>query len=158
MSAEQGFCKAAGLEQGVAQQDRITHATPDGRGYVVAGCGDALHQHGIDAHADHNEEGLEAQGQQELRATVDFLRQYTLTHFLHEEALQLDHNYPDYPNHKRLHESFLKTVEDLSNRLYAQGPTTDLVAEINKRLAGWLLNHIKTEDARVARHIQTRTS
>ena len=64
MCAKQGFCQAAGLEQGVAQQDRIAHAAPDGRRYVVAGCGDALHQHGIDAHTDHNEEGLEAQGQQ----------------------------------------------------------------------------------------------
>lgn len=64
MCAKQGFCKAAGLEQGVAQQDRIAHAAPDGRRYVVAGCGDALHQHRVDAHADHNEEGLKAQGQQ----------------------------------------------------------------------------------------------
>lgn len=118
---------------------------------------DAEHQQLIQATNHLLEACAAGKGQQELRATVDFLRQYTLTHFLHEEALQLDHNYPDYPNHKRLHERFLKTVEDLSNRLYAQGPTTDLVAEINKRLAGWLLNHIKTEDARVARHIQTRT-
>ena len=64
MRSEQALREAAGLEQGVAQQNRIAHAPPDGRGYVVAGCGDALHQHGIDAHADHNEEGLEAQGQQ----------------------------------------------------------------------------------------------
>lgn len=118
---------------------------------------DAEHQKLIQATNHLLEACAAGKGRQELRATVDFLRQYTLTHFLHEEALQLDHNYPDYPNHKRLHERFLKTVEDLSNRLYAQGPTTDLVAEINKRLAGWLLNHIKTEDARVARHIQTRT-
>ena len=70
MGPEQGFCKAAGLEQGVAQQDRIAHAPPDGRGYVVTGCGDALHQHRIDAHADHNEKGLEAQGQQGAKVVL----------------------------------------------------------------------------------------
>ena len=64
VGSEQRFFKAAGLEQGVAQQDCIAHAAPDGRGYVVARCGDALHQHRIDAHTDHNEEGLKAQGQQ----------------------------------------------------------------------------------------------
>lgn len=70
MGAEQGFCKAAGLKQGVAQQNRIAHATPDGSGYVVAGCGDALHQHRVDAYADHNEEGLEAQGQQGAKVVL----------------------------------------------------------------------------------------
>ena len=70
MRSEQGFCKAAGLEQCVAQQDRIAHAAPDGCGYVVAGCGDALHQHRIDAHTDHNEESLEAQGQQGAKVVL----------------------------------------------------------------------------------------
>ena len=70
MCAKQGFCQAAGLEQSVAQQNRIAHATPDGRGYVVARCGDALHQHRVDAHADHNEEGLEAQGQQRTKIVL----------------------------------------------------------------------------------------
>ncbi len=96
-------------------------------------------------------------GRQELRATVDFLRQYTLTHFLHEEALQLDCGYPDYPRHKQLHEAFLKTVEDLSHRLYTQGPTTELASEISIQLAGWLLHHIKTEDVKVTRHSQHLT-
>ena len=70
MGAEQGFCKAAGLKQGVAQQNRIAHATPDGSGYVVAGCGDALHQHRIDAYADHNEGKHESQGQQGAKVVL----------------------------------------------------------------------------------------
>lgn len=88
---------------------------------------------------------------------MDFLRQYTLTHFLHEEALQLDCGYPDYPRHKQLHEAFLKTAEDLSHRLYTQGPTTELASEISIQLAGWLLHHIKTEDVKVTRHSQHLT-
>ena len=119
---------------------------------------DAEHQQLIQATNRLLEACAAGKGQQELQATMDFLREYTITHFLHEETLQLDHNYPGYPSHKRLHETFLKTVEDLSVRLYAQGPTPDLVAEINKRLASWLLNHIKTEDVKVARHCQQQTS
>ena len=53
-------------------------------------------------------------------------------------------------------ESFLKTVEGLAARLYEQGPTRELMGEINKRLVGWLLNHIKTEDAKVAKYIQSK--
>lgn len=70
MCAKQGFYQAVGLKQGVAKQDRIAHAAPDGCGYVVAECGDALHQHRIDAHADHNEEDLEAQGQQRTKVVL----------------------------------------------------------------------------------------
>ena len=64
MRPEQRFCQAAGLEQGEAQQHRVPHTPPNGAGDVVAAQGDAFHQHRIDAHTDHNEEGLEAQGQQ----------------------------------------------------------------------------------------------
>ena len=61
---EQGLCEAAGLKEGEAQEHRVPHAPPDGAGNVVAAQGDALHQHRVDAHADHDEERLEAQGQQ----------------------------------------------------------------------------------------------
>ena len=63
MRPEQAFCQTAGFEQGVAQQHRIAQALPDRRGDVIAH-GDILHQHRVDAHADHNEERLEPQGQQ----------------------------------------------------------------------------------------------
>ena len=93
-------------------------------------------------------------GGDELSGTIDFLTGYTRTHFRHEEALQLRYGYPDYANHKRFHETFIKVVEDLAARLKEEGATAQLLTEMNKRLVGWLLNHIKTEDVKVARHIQ----
>lgn len=93
-------------------------------------------------------------GGDELAGTIDFLTEYTMTHFSHEEGLQLRYGYPDYPNHKKFHETFIKVVENLSTRLKAEGATPQLITEMNKQLAGWLLNHIKTEDARVAKYIQ----
>ena len=95
-------------------------------------------------------------GRSELARTVDFLSQYTKTHFSHEEALQLKYRYPDYVNHKKYHAAFVQTVENLAQRLKAEGPTVQLVGEINKQLGGWLINHIKSEDAKVARHIQAQ--
>ncbi len=92
-------------------------------------------------------------GGSELEQTVEFLNQYTKTHFQHEEALQLEYQYPDYINHKRYHESFIRVVNDFSYRLITDGPTPQLVSEINRKLGGWLINHIKTEDVKVARHI-----
>lgn len=96
------------------------------------------------------------QGRAELNKTMDFLQEYTKTHFSHEEALQLKFKYPDYANHKKLHQSFIRTVADVSTRLKAEGPTVQLVGEINRMLGGWLINHIKREDVKVAKHIQSQ--
>ena len=91
---------------------------------------------------------------EKLSQTVDFLKQYTQTHFRHEEGLQIESGYPDYENHKKYHEALMNMVDDLSNRLKIEGPTLQLMGEINKQLGIWLINHIKTEDTKVARHIQ----
>lgn len=94
-------------------------------------------------------------GRSELSRTLDFLEQYTRTHFQHEETLQIQSRYPDYAAHKKLHEGFVKTVSQLSAKLKAEGPTIQLVGEINQQLGNWLVNHIKKEDVKVARHIQS---
>lgn len=93
-------------------------------------------------------------GKEKLSQTVDFLKQYAQTHFRHEEGLQIESGYPDYENHKKYHEALMNMVDDLSNRLKIEGPTLQLMGEINKQLGIWLINHIKTEDTKVARHIQ----
>lgn len=93
-------------------------------------------------------------GKEELAQTVDFLKQYTQTHFLHEEGLQIESGYPDYKNHKKYHEALMRVVDNLAARLKEEGPTLQLVGEINKQLGIWLINHIKTEDTKVAQHIR----
>lgn len=92
-------------------------------------------------------------GRNEISQTMDFLSQYTKTHFGHEQILQVQSGYPDYANHKKYHEWFANMVEDISARLKAEGPSLQLVGEINKQLVGWLIKHIKTEDVKVAKHI-----
>lgn len=92
-------------------------------------------------------------GRSELSHTVDFLNHYTKTHFNHEQALQKQYQYPDYVNHKKYHDWFIQVVEDISSRLKAEGPSIQLVGEINSQLGNWLVNHIKSEDVKVAKHI-----
>ena len=62
---ENGFGKAARLEQGEAQQDSIADTRPDGVHHIAAN-GDALHQNRIDRHAYQNQHTLKANGQQGL--------------------------------------------------------------------------------------------
>lgn len=92
-------------------------------------------------------------GRAEVTNTVDFLSQYTKTHFGHEQVLQQKYKYPDYENHKKYHEGFIRTVDSIRTRLKAEGPTIQLVGEINMQVGNWLINHIKREDVKVAKHI-----
>lgn len=119
---------------------------------------DAEHKNLIQASNDLLAACAAGQGRTELNKTIDFLQEYTKTHFSHEEALQMRSKYPDYANHKKLHQGFIRTVGDVSAQLKAEGPTVQLVGEINKLLGGWLINHIKKEDVKVAKHIQAQKS
>jgi methyl-accepting chemotaxis protein len=93
-------------------------------------------------------------GRAVLAETMDFLESYTAKHFGDEEALQKQHDYPDYPNHKRLHDRFKTVVSKLGRQLKAEGPTIALVGKVNADIGGWLVNHITREDTKVAAHVR----
>lgn len=93
-------------------------------------------------------------GRLELSSTMKFLQDYTVKHFNDEEKLQIQSKYPDYNNHRRYHEEFKKVVADICAKLDREGPTVSLVGEVNSAIAGWLINHIKKEDVKVAAHIK----
>lgn len=94
------------------------------------------------------------QGRSEIEKTLKFLNDYVIKHFSDEQQLQLKYNYPDYENHKKYHEGFKKVVQDILNEYKQGGATIPLVAKTNSSIAGWLINHIKKEDVKVANHIK----
>jgi len=87
--------------------------------------------------------------------TLDFLISYTKRHFADEEALQKKSNYPDLQNHRKLHESLLKTVADLSTDLKKSGPTPVIVNKLVRNVGDWLVSHIQKEDTKVAAHLKS---
>lgn len=97
----------------------------------------------------------QGKGRDALHTTTKFLYDYTAKHFADEEKLQLASKYPDYTNHKQLHEGFKKTVHDIMAELDAQGPSVLLVGKVNRSIGDWLLKHIKKEDVKVAAHIRS---
>jgi hemerythrin len=92
-------------------------------------------------------------GRTKLNDTMKFLSDYTGKHFGDEEKLQLQTKYPDYVNHKKLHDGFKTVVRDLSLQLQKEGPTITLVGKVNASIGNWLITHIKREDTKVAAHI-----
>ena len=94
----------------------------------------------------------------ELERTIDFLLGYTIKHFIDEEKLQKQYNYPDYGRHRILHEEFKSVAANLAECLRKEGPTSDLVVDVYSSLGNWLVNHIKGDDFRMAAFIKTQVS
>ncbi|MDR0992377.1 MAG: hemerythrin family protein [Ruminococcus sp.] len=90
----------------------------------------------------------------QVAKTMAFLKDYTAKHFAHEEQLQQQSKYPDYINHKKLHDGFQKYVAELSQRLYKEGPTIAIVGAVNMNVGDWLVKHITREDKKLAQHIK----
>ena len=96
------------------------------------------------------------QGHDVLDPTIKFLVDYTVKHFADEEKLQQQYQYPDFTNHKKLHENFKTTVLKLTKELQEGGTSTVLVGKVNSTIGNWLVNHIQREDKKVADHILSK--
>ena len=94
--------------------------------------------------------------QGEVEKTMAFLAQYVVTHFTDEEALQVEYNYPDYPQHKLAHATFTEQVKKLYVKLSQEGPTDDFISEVYISIGEWLLNHIRVDDFKMANYIQSK--
>jgi len=94
------------------------------------------------------------QEREELESALDFLCKYTVKHFYHEELLQLRINYPEYKRHKEIHEAFKVTVADLAVKLKENGPSIPVLVKLNTDIGGWLVNHIRDEDAKIAAYVK----
>ncbi len=115
---------------------------------------DSQHKELIEKINDLLEACASGKGRSEINAMAQFLKDYTKKHFDDEEQLQKRFKYPDRVNHKKYHEAFKETVRKLSEELERDGATVTLVGKINSSVAEWLINHIKREDVRVAKHIE----
>lgn len=88
-----------------------------------------------DASLTHNRNDVE----QVLQNLVD----YTLSHFAFEESLMEEAGYPFINGHKRVHELFVKRINNFQQRFKIGDDITD---ELLAALKSWLINHIKSDD------------
>ena len=90
-----------------------------------------------------------------LNETLDFLLQYTVQHFIDEEAYQIKYDFPDYERHKQLHEDFKETVSEKVSEFREKGSTKMLSTTVNKIVVRWLVNHILMEDMKIGVHVKS---
>ena len=84
-------------------------------------------------------------GKDLLAKILDEMTQYVLKHFANEEKLMLKYEYPEYKQHKAVHDDFVKTVGELRKKHDAQ---LLQAGQLMKTLQDWLVSHITTVDKR----------
>lgn len=92
-------------------------------------------------------------GRAEVMNTLEFLVNYTATHFQHEEELQRKSGYPKCKEHKAIHDAFIKQVADMKREVEQQGATVASVLKVNNMISQWLINHIQVVDKELAKYV-----
>lgn len=82
-------------------------------------------------------------GKELLEKILDDAAKYALNHFANEEKLMMQYRYPEYKEHKAIHDNFAKKVGEL--RLQSQQNTLSS-GELLKILQDWLITHITDTD------------
>lgn len=89
-----------------------------------------------------------------LGEALDFLAFYTIKHFTDEEALQLRVGFPQYDEHKALHDDFKAVAAGLIAQ-YKQTPlsSAELSDTTQSVIVSWLKNHVINADSKIAKYI-----
>ncbi len=97
-------------------------------------------------------------GAEKLEQSLDFLVGYVVKHFTDEEKLQIAYKYPDYIQHRQIHNDFKQAVKELRKRLNDEGVSEELVDEVCVAMGTWFVTHIQGDDFRFAAYIKTQDS
>lgn len=82
-----------------------------------------------------------------IKVAIVALYEYVKTHFQHEEEYMIQLAYPQYEEHKKLHEEIIAGMNDIMKH---SGNLDALVYKFKRLMNSWVLEHILTEDSRIA--------
>jgi hemerythrin len=82
--------------------------------------------------------------------TLKEISKYAEFHFLSEENLMIDCNYPEVGNHSQLHQHLVATLENQLHGLISESITPSQVFEF---LFQWFALHTSSEDKKLVSYI-----
>lgn len=88
-------------------------------------------------------------GQDVIQNTLDFLTQYSETHFIGEEAIMAQFNSPALEPNRAAHDEFRGKLAEIRAWVKNEGATSVEVVELKDALEKWLVNHICTVDVQL---------
>ena len=91
-------------------------------------------------------------GKPQIEAAFKEMRDYTQTHFAHEEQLMVDSGYPDLDAHRKQHHAFVQRLDDVYGE-FASGADPAGVS-LMSLLGAWWTAHINTSDKALGQFLQ----
>jgi len=98
----------------------------------------------------------QGKGPPEVLHVLNFLDDYTVTHFRDEEKTMAEYRYPHLALHREEHLQFCRDLEKLKTRITTEGFTQQNVLLTSRTLLRWLIQHICTTDKALADHMKGR--
>lgn len=89
---------------------------------------------------------------------LEFVQTYAMEHFDAEQNVMTFHQYPGYDGHVAQHQVFASRLDAFTETLTDEGFAPDLGDRLNALLVEWFVRHIRTEDQRLGRYVQQKTS
>lgn len=91
----------------------------------------------------------------DLIKLLDYLTLYVYDHFIAEEMVMAENNYPNYITHKLEHTRFINIVADLEKRMSNEITLKSFRTEVHDKLYDWLSNHLLVQDKEMAQFVKT---
>jgi len=96
----------------------------------------------------------QGKGSEEVINVVNFLTEYVVKHFSSEENLQKRYGYPQYDEHKKMHDNFVKDVENIKKEIEMHGVSQKTVITVNRKIVDWLTGHITSVDRKLGEFLK----
>lgn len=93
---------------------------------------------------------------QKVNETLEFMKSYVVEHFRDEEEYQKEIGYPDYEKHKQVHDNMVNFVLEVLEEYEKSGYNEVLIQKFAGRLLAWLINHVASEDQKIADYASKR--
>ena len=90
-----------------------------------------------------------------IERVVNEIVDYTQSHFVNEELLMQNEQYPQFADHKVEHQNLIEEVEIFKERLLSNFP--DGRQDLYRFLREWLINHILESDKKFAAYVAEKS-
>ena len=100
--------------------------------------------------------GEEAESEEDIIKTLDFLGSYITKHFGEEEKLQLEYGYPKYNWHHEMHNWYVAEYHKLRAEYTENGFSDHFTHLLNESIMKWFVRHVRHVDVELGKFIRER--
>ena len=92
----------------------------------------------------------------EVKTTLDFMKDYVVYHFDDEERYQEEINYPELDIHREAHTRFKEAINNYV-KIFDQGEfNEDKIKEFSAKLMAWLIMHVGKMDQKIGEYVKEK--